>query len=225
MRRVVHTLRSSHYATELQFEDLRVPDANVLGEVGRGFAIANDRLSRQRIPYAAACIGVAVKAQELAIEYAKQRETFGAALATRQAIQWRLALLTGRDGLGRLEQNGHGAHRVGQGVPPARRPLLVSGRLHRLGEQVDQVGVGQQVLAAEDHRVVGRRFGVGHHPGEQQHHGAGEKEAGGVRGRGAAGHGVGCRLEHAADEEGVESLHRPRLPPSFISGKFGSPPM
>jgi alkylation response protein AidB-like acyl-CoA dehydrogenase len=88
VRRVVHTLRSSHYATELQFEDLRVPDANVLGEVGRGFAIANDRLSRQRIPYAAACIGVAVKAQELAIEYAKQRETFGAALATRQAIQW-----------------------------------------------------------------------------------------------------------------------------------------
>ena len=78
VRRVVHTLRSSHYATELQFEDLRVPHANVLGEVGKGFAIANDRLSRQRIPYAAACIGVAVKAQELAIDYAKQRETFGA---------------------------------------------------------------------------------------------------------------------------------------------------
>jgi acyl-CoA dehydrogenase len=88
VRRIVHTLRSSHYATELQFEDMRVPGANVLGEVNKGFAIANDRLSRQRIPYAAACIGVAVKAQELAIDYAKQRETFGAALATRQAVQW-----------------------------------------------------------------------------------------------------------------------------------------
>jgi len=88
VRRIVHTLRSSHYATELQFEDLRVPHTNVLGEVGKGFAIANDRLSRQRIPYAAACIGVAVKAQELAIDYAKQRETFGAPLATRQAVQW-----------------------------------------------------------------------------------------------------------------------------------------
>ena len=64
------------------------PHANVLGEVNKGFAIANDRLSRQRIPYAAACIGVAVKAQELAIDYAKQRETFGAPLATRQAVQW-----------------------------------------------------------------------------------------------------------------------------------------
>jgi alkylation response protein AidB-like acyl-CoA dehydrogenase len=88
VRRVVHTLRSSHYATELQFDDLRVPNANVLGEVNGGFAIANERLSRQRVPYAAACIGVAVKAQELAIDYAKQRETFGAPLATRQAVQW-----------------------------------------------------------------------------------------------------------------------------------------
>ncbi len=88
VRRVVHTLRSSHYATELQFEDMRVPNANILGEVNRGFAIANERLSRQRIPYAAACIAVAVKAQELAIDYAKQRETFGAPLASRQAIQW-----------------------------------------------------------------------------------------------------------------------------------------
>ncbi len=88
VRRIVHTLRSSHYAAELQFEDMRVPGANVLGEVNKGFAIANDRLSRQRIPYAAACIGVAVKAQELAIDYAKQRETFGAPLVTRQAVQW-----------------------------------------------------------------------------------------------------------------------------------------
>jgi alkylation response protein AidB-like acyl-CoA dehydrogenase len=55
--------------------------------VDRGFAIANDRLSRQRIPYAAGCIGVAMKAQELAIEYANLRETFGAKLATRQSVQ------------------------------------------------------------------------------------------------------------------------------------------
>jgi alkylation response protein AidB-like acyl-CoA dehydrogenase len=88
VRRVVHTLRSGHYGTELQFDNARVPDANVLGEVGKGFAIANDRLTRQRIPYAAGCIGVAIKSQEMCIAYAKQRETFGAPLSTRQAIQW-----------------------------------------------------------------------------------------------------------------------------------------
>lgn len=90
VRRVIHTLRSAHYATELQFEDMRVPHTNILGEVNKGFAIANDRLSRQRIPYSAGCIGVAIKAHELAVEYSKIRETFGAPLSSRQAIQWML---------------------------------------------------------------------------------------------------------------------------------------
>ena len=90
VRRVVHTLRSARYATELQFEDMRVPHANVLGAVNGGFAIANDRLSRQRIPYAAGCIGVAIKAHEMALEYAPQRQTFGAPLSSRQAVQWML---------------------------------------------------------------------------------------------------------------------------------------
>ena len=86
----MHTLRSAHYATELQFEDMVVPHSNILGEVNKGFAIANDRLTRQRIPYAAGCIGVAIKAQEMALDYVPQRETFGAPLASRQAIQWML---------------------------------------------------------------------------------------------------------------------------------------
>jgi alkylation response protein AidB-like acyl-CoA dehydrogenase len=90
VRRVVHTLRAARYATELSFEDMRVPNANVLGKLNGGFAIANDRLSRQRIPYAAGCIGVAILAHEMAVEYAGQRETFGALLSSRQAIQWML---------------------------------------------------------------------------------------------------------------------------------------
>ncbi len=88
--RIVHTLRSAKYATEIHFDNLRVPHENILGQEGGGFAIANDRLSRQRIPYAAECIGVAVKAHEMATEYAKMRETFGAPLSTRQGIQWML---------------------------------------------------------------------------------------------------------------------------------------
>ncbi|MFP6807232.1 MAG: acyl-CoA dehydrogenase family protein [Pseudomonadales bacterium] len=90
VRRIVHTLRSAHYATELQFEEMRVPDKNILGQLNKGFAIATDRLTRQRIPYSAGCIGVAIKAHELALEYSKIRETFGAALSSRQAIQWML---------------------------------------------------------------------------------------------------------------------------------------
>ncbi|MEM7092834.1 MAG: acyl-CoA dehydrogenase family protein [Actinomycetota bacterium] len=88
VERVVHTLRSTHYATELSFDEMRVSQEQVLGEVNRGFAIANDRLSRQRIPYAAGCIGVAIKAQEMAVEWAKSREAFGSMLAEKQAVQW-----------------------------------------------------------------------------------------------------------------------------------------
>jgi alkylation response protein AidB-like acyl-CoA dehydrogenase len=86
--RVVHSLRNSKYATEIVFDNMRVPGANVLGELNGGFAIANDRLMRERIPYSANCVGVAIKAQQMAIEYAKTRVTFGAPLATRQSIQW-----------------------------------------------------------------------------------------------------------------------------------------
>ncbi len=88
VRRVVHTLRSGNYGTELSLDDVRIRPENVLGGEGEGFSLANTALTRQRVPYSAACIGIAVAAQELAVEYAKQRETFGAPLATRQAVQW-----------------------------------------------------------------------------------------------------------------------------------------
>jgi alkylation response protein AidB-like acyl-CoA dehydrogenase len=89
VERLVQVLRA-HYTTELSFTDMRVPHRNILGEEGGGFALANEQLTKNRIPYAATCIGIAVYAQELAVDWAKQRETFGKALATRQAIQWML---------------------------------------------------------------------------------------------------------------------------------------
>ncbi|MBT5774458.1 MAG: cyclohexanecarboxyl-CoA dehydrogenase [Dehalococcoidia bacterium] len=89
VERLVQVLRA-HYTTELSFTDMRVPHENVLGEVGGGFALANDYLARNRIPYSAAGIGVAVNAHEIATDWAKQRVTFGEPLASRQAIQWML---------------------------------------------------------------------------------------------------------------------------------------
>ena len=52
--------------------------------------LADKLLSRLRIPYAAANLGVSVAAHRMAVEYSKTRETFGAPLASRQAIQWML---------------------------------------------------------------------------------------------------------------------------------------
>ncbi len=89
VRRLVQVLRA-HYTTELTFTDMRVPHENILGEEGDGFALANDQLSHNRIPYASACLGVAINAHEIAVDWAKQRVTFGEPLANRQAVQWML---------------------------------------------------------------------------------------------------------------------------------------
>lgn len=90
VRRIVHVLRSTSYPTELSLDNVRVPSSHVVGEVGKGFALANDRLTRNRIPYSAQCVGVAVAAQRMTIEYSKHRVTFGDTLSSRQAIQWML---------------------------------------------------------------------------------------------------------------------------------------
>lgn len=79
------------YPTELVFQDVEIPADQLLGEEGQGFAIANEWLVHERMPYAAACIGIAVAALRIAVENARERETFGSRLADKQAIQWMLA--------------------------------------------------------------------------------------------------------------------------------------
>lgn len=90
VRRVIHTLRSGHYPTELSFEDVRLPADAVLGEVGKGFSLASGRLTKNRIPYSAGCLGVAMLAHRMAVEYAPKRSVFGAALSDHEGVQWML---------------------------------------------------------------------------------------------------------------------------------------
>lgn len=88
--RVIPSLRKVHEPTELAFDDVRVPDSNRLGPVGEGFTLAAGRLANFRIPYSASCVGVAIAAHRLAVDYAQIRETFGKPLARQQGIQWML---------------------------------------------------------------------------------------------------------------------------------------
>lgn len=79
------------YPYEVSLVDCRVPNSNLLGEVGKGFDLTTRLLGRNRFPYSAGNLGVAVAAQRMAIEYTKQREVFGELLSRKQAIQWMLA--------------------------------------------------------------------------------------------------------------------------------------
>jgi acyl-CoA dehydrogenase len=88
--RLIPTLRRGAVPTELRFTNLRVGQESLLGTVGGGFSHANDALTRTRIPYAAGCVGVAMKAQSLALDYVKKRSVFGSTLADHEGIQWML---------------------------------------------------------------------------------------------------------------------------------------
>ena len=81
----------SYAPYEVHFNDYEVPEENRLGEEGKGFALAEEWLIHARPPYAAATIGIAQAALQLAITWATQRKTFGTLLSDKQAIQWMIA--------------------------------------------------------------------------------------------------------------------------------------
>lgn len=88
--RPIPVLRA-YYPYEMFFDNVEVPEENLLGKEGQGFAICEKWLVQGRIPYAAQRIGPAQEALEIAIEWAKTRETFGSRLADKQAVQWMIA--------------------------------------------------------------------------------------------------------------------------------------
>jgi alkylation response protein AidB-like acyl-CoA dehydrogenase len=83
-------LRLSRSA-EIIFENCQVPSANRLGEKGQGLKIALESLDGGRVGIAAQAVGLAQGSMDAALRYAKQRRTFGKALAEHQAIQFMLA--------------------------------------------------------------------------------------------------------------------------------------
>lgn len=86
----------------LTFEGCRVPAANLLGEQGRGLANFLHILDEGRIAIAALATGAAEGCLEAALDYARSRVVFGAALATRQGIQFTLARMQARVHTARL---------------------------------------------------------------------------------------------------------------------------
>ena len=99
----------------LTFSGARVPEANLLGERGRGFANFLQILDEGRIAIAALATGAAEGCLEAAIDYAHQRTVFGAPLATRQHIQFTIARMQARVHTARLAWH-HAARRCAAGL-------------------------------------------------------------------------------------------------------------
>ena len=77
--------------TELILEGCEVPEANVLGEVGKGYKVAIETLNTGRIGIGAQMIGVARGALDAATKYVKERKQFGKPVSEFQAVQFQLA--------------------------------------------------------------------------------------------------------------------------------------
>jgi acyl-CoA dehydrogenase len=76
---------------QLTFEDMKVPQENMLGAEGEGFKIALANLDVGRIGIAAQALGIAEAALEAAIVYAKERQQFGKPIAMHQGVGFKLA--------------------------------------------------------------------------------------------------------------------------------------
>jgi len=88
--------------SELVFDGLKVPEANLLHEERDGFKVAMATLDGGRIGIAAQAVGIAQRCLDLAIAQAKERVTFGKPIAKRQAIQFKIADMKARVDAARL---------------------------------------------------------------------------------------------------------------------------
>ncbi|NNC71795.1 MAG: acyl-CoA/acyl-ACP dehydrogenase [Sphingomonadaceae bacterium] len=106
----------NHSTTEIFFDDMRVPAANLIGEEGKGFRYILSGMNAERLLIAAECIGDAKWFLDKATVYAREREVFGRPIGQNQGIQFplakayadmRAAELMVRDGLAKYEAGGN----------------------------------------------------------------------------------------------------------------------
>ena len=129
--------------TELVFQDHRVPAADLLGgEEGHGFQQMMSGVDVGRVNVAARGVGVALRAFELAIRYAQEREAFGKPIAKHQGIQFKLAEMATK-------------------IEAARLLMLSAARKKDAGERSD-VEAGMAKLYASEicHEVVEDSFRI-----------------------------------------------------------------
>jgi acyl-CoA dehydrogenase len=96
----VHMMGDVTY--EIALDDVKVPAGNLVGNEGDGMKHAQNWIGANRIHQAARGLGVTQRCLELTASYAKQRKTFGAPLASRQAVQFAVADLYTRHQAGQL---------------------------------------------------------------------------------------------------------------------------
>lgn len=111
----------------LEFDDCRLPDAQVLGEVDGGFAVMNEWLYATRLTVATMCVGRARRCFDMALEYAAERKQFGKQIGKFQGVSFQIAdMITEIDAADWLTLAA--AWRLDQGLPANRE--IASAKLY-----------------------------------------------------------------------------------------------
>ena len=134
----------------LVFDECRLPDAQILGAEGEGFAVANRWLGATRLSVAALCVGRARRAFDLALAYAAQRRQFGQVIGKFQGVSFQLAdMSTEIDAADLLTLAA--AWRLDQGLPADREisqaKLYASEMLARVADSALQIHGGMGLMA------------------------------------------------------------------------------
>ncbi|MEC3860590.1 acyl-CoA dehydrogenase family protein [Mesobacterium sp. TK19101] len=134
----------------LEFDNCRLPDAQVLGAVDGGFAVMNEWLYATRITVATMCVGRARRVFDYALSYAAERQQFGQPIGKFQGIGFQLAdMITEIDAADHLTLAS--AWRLDQGLPANREiasaKLYASEMLARVTDAALQVHGGMGLMA------------------------------------------------------------------------------
>ncbi|WP_062343244.1 acyl-CoA dehydrogenase family protein [Novosphingobium sp. CCH12-A3] len=81
----------NHATTEVFFDNMRIPAANLLGEEGKGFRYILSGMNAERVLIAAECVGDAKWFTQRSVEYAKERQVFGRAIGANQGVAFPVA--------------------------------------------------------------------------------------------------------------------------------------
>lgn len=133
----------------LEFDNCRLPDAQVLGAVDGGFAVMNEWLYATRLTVAASCVGRARRCFDLALDYAAERSQFGQKIAKFQGVSFQVAdMITEIDAADWLTLAS--AWRLDQGLPANREiasaKLYASEMLARVTDATLQVYGGMGLM-------------------------------------------------------------------------------
>jgi acyl-CoA dehydrogenase len=133
----------------LDFDDCRLPSAQILGEVHKGFELANGWLYGTRLTVAASCVGRARRVFDLSVPYAAERHQFGKPIGANQGVSFKLAdMITEIDAADYLTLAA--AWRLDQGLPANREiasaKLYASEMLARVTDEAIQIHGGMGLM-------------------------------------------------------------------------------